>query len=215
MIDKANSSRTESKGILEQLKAARARVKTISAEKETLFQQVQALNANRQAHQKSLQEQRKSLQFETVQEVETKVRELENRISHGQCADLKEEKKVMMEIKTLNASKLMIAQYNAQRSSVVDDSEQRADIERKRAEVNGRLDAAKKEADGLDKQLKDAGSKLQADNPINLDDLRKEQRELYNKLKAHKAEIRKVISTHIRELECCQVQCCDCTPVRR
>jgi len=51
------------------------------------------------------------------------VRELENQISHGQCSNLAEEKKVMQEIKQLNATKSLIVQYQSQRQNQTDDSE--------------------------------------------------------------------------------------------
>jgi hypothetical protein len=150
------------------------------------------MTATRQAQQKGLQEMRKNLRFDDVQQVEAKVMELEAKISHGQCADLKEEKKVMMEIKQLNATKSTIAQYNAQRASVVDDTEARADVDRRKAEATARLDAAKKEAEQLDKALKEIQAKTQTDAPTNTNDLWKEQKELYNQIKEHRAEIRKV-----------------------
>jgi hypothetical protein len=144
------------------------------------------------AHQKSLTEMRKNLRFDDVSQVEAKVRELESKISQGLCADLKEEKKVMLEIKQLNATKSLIAQYNVQKSSVVDDTETKTDVERRKVEATQRLDAAKKEAEQLDKALKEIQSKQQGDAPTNTNDLWKEQKELYNQIKEHRAEIRKV-----------------------
>lgn len=135
---------------------------------------------------------RKNLRFDDVSQVEAKVRELEGKISLGQCADLKEEKKVMLEIKQLNATKSLIAQYNVQKSSVVDDTETKTDVERRKVEATQRLDAAKKEAEQLDKALKEIQSKQQGDAPTNTNDLWKEQKELYNQIKEHRAEIRKV-----------------------
>ena len=135
---------------------------------------------------------RENLRFDDVSQVEAKVRELEAKISHGQCADLKEEKKVMLEIKQLNATKSLIAQYNVQKSSVVDDTETKTDVERRKVEATQRLDAAKKEAEQLDKALKEIQSKQQGDAPTNTNDLWKEQKELYNQIKEHRAEIRKV-----------------------
>lgn len=135
---------------------------------------------------------RKNLRFDDVSQVEAKVRELEAKISQGLCADLKEEKKVMLEIKQLNATKSLIAQYNVQKSSVVDDTETKTDVERRKVEATQRLDAAKKEAEQLDKALKEIQSKQQGDAPTNTNDLWKEQKELYNQIKEHRAEIRKV-----------------------
>lgn len=150
------------------------------------------MSATRQAQQKSLGEMRKNLRFDDVAQVEAEVRNLEAKISHGQCADLKEEKKVMLEIKQLNATKSLIAQYNVQKASVVDDTESRTDVERRKAEATARLDAAKKEAEQLDKALKEIQSKQGGDAPTNTNDLWKEQKELYNQIKEHRAEIRKV-----------------------
>lgn len=150
------------------------------------------MQASRMAHQKSLTEMRKNLRFDDVSQVEAKVRELVAKISHGQCADLKEEKKVMLEIKQLNATKSLIAQYDVQQSSVVDDTETKTDVERRKVEATQRLDAAKKEAEQLDKALKEIQSKQQGDAPTNTNDLWKEQKELYNQIKEHRAEIRKV-----------------------
>jgi hypothetical protein len=144
------------------------------------------------AHQKSLTEMRKNLRFDDVSQVEAKVRELVAKISHGQCADLKEEKKVMLEIKQLNATKSLIAQYDVQQSSVVDDTETKTDVERRKVEATQRLDAAKREAEQLDKALKEIQSKHQGDAPTNTNDLWKEQKVLYNQIKEHRAEIRKV-----------------------
>eukprot|EP00292_Cryptomonas_paramecium_P000344 CAMPEP_0113686044 /NCGR_PEP_ID=MMETSP0038_2-20120614/15049_1 /TAXON_ID=2898 /ORGANISM="Cryptomonas paramecium" /LENGTH=374 /DNA_ID=CAMNT_0000606279 /DNA_START=15 /DNA_END=1135 /DNA_ORIENTATION=+ /assembly_acc=CAM_ASM_000170 len=195
------SSKSESKGVLDRLKVVRGQIKTASQEREGLYQQLQAMSASRQAHQKSLSDLRKSLPFDDVAHVEAKVKELEAKISHGQCADLKEEKKVMAEIKNLNACKSQIAAYIAQRGVTVDDSEARADLERRKAEATARLDAAKKEADSLDKQLKEIQAKQQGPDgatPTNTNDLWKEQKELYNQIKEHRAEIRKV-NTELRE----------------
>ena len=58
-----------------------------------------------------------------VVQVEQRVRELEEQISHGQCANLAEEKKVMNEIKQLNATKSLIVQYQNSRQNQSDDSE--------------------------------------------------------------------------------------------
>ena len=102
-IEKANAirdgGRSESKGIVEQLKAVRARIKAASSEREDVFQQLREMTQARQAQQKNLQDLRRSLKFEDVGQVEQRVRELENQISHGQCANLAEEKRVMQEIK--------------------------------------------------------------------------------------------------------------------
>lgn len=151
------------------------------------------MTATRVAQQKSLGDLRKNLRFEDVSQVEAKVRELEAKISHGQCADLKEEKKVMLEIKQLNATKSLIAQYNVHKASVVDDTEARADVERRKNEATARLDAAKKEAEQLDKALKEIQAKQKGDAPTNTNDLWKEQKKLYNQIKEHRAEIRKVV----------------------
>ena len=186
-------SKSESKTILDQLKAVRVRIKAASQERELLYQQQQAMTATRVAQQKSLGDLRKNLRFEDVSQVEAKVRELEAKISHGQCADLKEEKKVMLEIKQLNATKSLIAQYNVHKASVVDDTEARADVERRKNEATARLDAAKKEAEQLDKALKEIQAKQKGDAPTNTNDLWKEQKKLYNQIKEHRAEIRKVV----------------------
>ena len=87
------------------------------------------------------------------QQVEQRVRELENQISHGQCANLAEEKRVMNEIKQLNATKGLITQYQSQRQNQTDDTESKAALEARRTEATGRLDAAKKEAEKLEKEL--------------------------------------------------------------
>ena len=183
-------SKSESKTILDQLKAVRVRIKQ---ERELLYQQQQAMTATRVAQQKSLGDLRKNLRFEDVSQVEAKVRELEAKISHGQCADVKEEKMVMLEIKQLNATKSLIAQYNVHKASVVDDTEARADVERRKNEATARLDAAKKEAEQLDKALKEIQAKQKGDAQTNTNDLWKEQKKLYNQIKEHRAEIRKVV----------------------
>merc|ERR1712216_784566 len=103
----------------------------------------------RQAQQKTLQDLRRSLKFEDEGQVEQRVRELEEQISHGQCANLAEEKKVMNEIKQLNATKSLIVQYQNSRQNQSDDSETKGTLEERRAEATRRLDEAKKEAEPL------------------------------------------------------------------
>ena len=88
-----------------------------------------------------------------VVQVEQRVRELEEQISHGQCANLAEEKKVMNEIKQLNATKSLIVQYQNSRQNQSDDSETKGTLEERRAEATRRLDEAKKEAERLEKEL--------------------------------------------------------------
>jgi len=119
------------------------------------------------------------------------VRELENQISHGQCANLAEEKRVMVEIKQLNATKGLITQYQAQRQNQTDDSENKLSLEERRAEATKRLDEAKKEAEKLEKELDLMRAKQDQGAP-NVNDLWKEQKELYGKLKDHRATIRTV-----------------------
>lgn len=126
-IEKANSAREggrgESKGIVEQLKAIRARIKAASQEREEAFQQLREMTQSRQAQQKSLQDLRRSLKFEDVGQVESRVQELEAMIEQGQCANLREEKALMQEIKQLNATKAVIVQYQSQKAGQSDDSE--------------------------------------------------------------------------------------------
>ncbi len=98
----------------------------------------------------------------------------------------------MLEIKQLNATKAMIAQYNAQRASVVDDTESRAELDRRKAEVLARLDAAKKELEVLEKSLKEIQSKQLGDAPTSTNDLWKEQKEIFGQIKECRAETRKV-----------------------
>ena len=76
-----------------------------------------------------------------VVQVEQRVRELEEQISHGQCANLAEEKKVMNEIKQLNATKSLIVQYQNSRQNQSDDSETKGTLEERRAEATRRLAA--------------------------------------------------------------------------
>ena len=194
-IEKANAirdgGRSESKGIVEQLKAVRARIKAASSEREDIFQQLRELTQARQAQQKNLQDLRRSLKFEDVGQVEQRVRELENQISHGQCANLAEEKRVMAEIKQLNATKSLITQYQSQRQNQTDDSESKSSLEERRAEATKRLDEAKKEAEKLEKELEKMREKQGKDAP-NVNELWKEQKELYGKIKEHRATIRTV-----------------------
>mmetsp|Transcript_36869 Transcript_36869/g.54105 ORF Transcript_36869/g.54105 Transcript_36869/m.54105 type:complete len:508 (+) Transcript_36869:59-1582(+) len=194
-IEKANAlrdgGRSESKGIVDQLKAVRARIKAASSEREDAFQQLREITQARQAQQKNLQDLRRSLKFEDIAQVEQRVRELENQISHGQCANLAEEKRVMVEIKQLNATKGLITQYQAQRQNQTDDSENKLSLEERRAEATKRLDEAKKEAEKLEKELDLMRAKQDQGAP-NVNDLWKEQKELYGKLKDHRATIRTV-----------------------
>merc|ERR1712216_459284 len=124
----------------------------------------------RQAQQKTLQDLRRSLKFEDVGQVEQRVRELEEQISHGRCANLAEEKKVMNEIKQLNATKSLIVQYQNSRQNQSDDSETKGTLEERRAEATRRLDEDK--------------------NAPNVNELWKEQKELYTKIKEPRATIR-------------------------
>lgn len=194
-LDKANAlrdgSKSESKVIVDQLKAIRVRIKAASQEREEIFQQLREMTQARQAQQKNLQDLRKSLKFEDVASVEQRVRELEAKIEMGQCADLKEEKRVMQEIKQLNSTKGMITQYQSQSKTVSEDKDLKEDLERRRAEATGRLDEARKEADKLEKVLEAMRAKSQGDGP-NVNELWKEQKELYGEIKAQRAEIRKV-----------------------
>eukprot|EP00290_Baffinella_frigidus_P008800 CAMPEP_0180136200 /NCGR_PEP_ID=MMETSP0986-20121125/11342_1 /TAXON_ID=697907 /ORGANISM="non described non described, Strain CCMP2293" /LENGTH=532 /DNA_ID=CAMNT_0022077159 /DNA_START=31 /DNA_END=1629 /DNA_ORIENTATION=- len=195
-IEKANASkeggRGESKGIVEQLKGVRVRIKAASQEREEAFQQLRDMTQTRQAHQKTLSDLRRSLKFEDVESVVAKVKELESMIETGQCANLKEEKAVMLEIKQLNATKSMIAQYQSQKGGQVDDSESKTSLEARRAEATARLDVAKKEADALEKLLETARVKQQAEGGPNVNELWKEQKDLYTQIKNHRSEIRKV-----------------------
>jgi flagellar biosynthesis/type III secretory pathway chaperone len=81
------------------------------------------MTQSRQAQQKSLQDLRRSLKFEDVGQVESRVQELEAMIEQGQCANLREEKALMQEIKQLNATKAVIVQYQSQKAGQSDDSE--------------------------------------------------------------------------------------------
>jgi len=194
-IEKANTlrdgGRSESKGIVDQLKAIRTRIKAASSEREDVFQQLREITQARQAQQKNLQDLRRSLKFEDVAQVDQRVRELENSISHGQCANLAEEKRVMVEIKQLKATKGLIAQYQSQRQNQTDDSENKLSLEERRAEATKRLDEAKKEAEKLEKELEKMREKQDKGAP-NVNELWKEQKELYGKIKEHRAIIRKV-----------------------
>jgi hypothetical protein len=145
---------------------------------------------------------RKSLKYDDVQQVDDKIRELERKISYGQCSDLKEEKRVLTEIKQLNQMKSVISQFNIQRQTVVDDSELRGDLERRRAEVGAKLDAAKKEANDLEKALEASrGSKSTGEGGPSRSELWKEQKELYGQIKTYRTEQRKVCST-VQTFQC-------------
>lgn len=138
---------------------------------------------------------RKSLKYDDVQQVDEKIRELERKISYGQCSDLKEEKRVLTEIKQLAQMKSVIAQFNTQRQSVVDDSDIREDVERKRAEAGAKLDAVRKEANDLEKALEASrGNKPTGERGPSRSELWKEQKELYGQIKIYRAEQRKVCS---------------------
>jgi hypothetical protein len=67
-LDKANTERDRSKdstkGIIELLKANRARMSNASREKEKCYQALRDMTAARQAQQKSLQDMRRSLKFQ-------------------------------------------------------------------------------------------------------------------------------------------------------
>jgi len=72
-IEKANAlrdgGRSESKGIVDQLKAVRTRIKAASSEREDAFQQLREITQARQAQQKNLQDLRRSLKFEDIAQV--------------------------------------------------------------------------------------------------------------------------------------------------
>ena len=98
-----------------------------------------------------------------------------------------------MEIKQLSQMKSLIEQYNLQRQSFGEDPQVREQLERRRAEASEKLDAARKEAENLEKSLEAArGNKKQADAGPSKGELWKEQRTLYAEIKEHRAEIRKV-----------------------
>lgn len=194
-LEKANGERDRSKdatkGIVDQLKANRARMSNASKEKERCYQALRDMTASRQAQQKSLQDLRKSLKFQDVGEVESRVRELESMIEQGRCGNLAEEKRTIKEIQQLNQMKTTINQYQTQRSTVVDDSATKADLEARKAAAVAEIDICKKENEKLEKELDSKRSKTTEGAP-NANDLWKEQKELYGQIKTHRAEIRTV-----------------------
>jgi hypothetical protein len=176
-------------------------IREASQEKEELSQRLRELKFNREAQQKHLMDMRKSLKYDDVQQVDEKIRELETKISYGQCSDLKEEKRILTEIKQLTQMKSVIAQFNVQRQSVVDDSEIRGEFERKRAEAGTKLDAAKKEANDLEKALEASrGNKPTGERGPSRSELWKEQKAIFGEIKTYRAEQRKVCSTHSSEI---------------
>ncbi len=191
-----DGTKSESGKILEQLKSLRIQIREASQEKEELSQRLRELKFTREAQQKHITDMRKSLKYDDVQQVDEKIRELERKISYGQCSDLKEEKRVLIEIKQLTQMKSVIAQFNVQRQSVVDDSDIREDLERKRAEAGAKLDAVKKEANDLEKALEvSRGSKPAGEKGPSRSELWKEQKELYGQIKTYREEQRKVCSS--------------------
>ena len=187
------ADRSESLRIIEQLKDIRIRIQNASQEKEQATLQLRDLKFAREAQLKHFSDMRKSLRYDNTQQVDEKIRELEKKITDGQCSDIKEEKRVVMEIKQLSQMKSLIEQYNLQRQSFGEDPQVREQLERRRAEASEKLDAARKEAENLEKSLEAArGNKKQADAGPSKGELWKEQRTLYAEIKEHRAEIRKV-----------------------
>jgi chromosome segregation ATPase len=185
------SERSESKDIVEKLKAVRAKIKAASSEREDVFQQLRELTQARQAQQKNLQDLRRSLEFDEIGQVEARVRELEIMIWHGHFANLAEETKVMDEIKQLNQTKGLITQYQSQRQNQTDYTDTTSSLEERRAAATKRMDDAKKEAEKLEMELEKMREKQDKGAP-NMNKLWKEQKELYGKMKDHRATIRTV-----------------------
>ncbi len=196
-LDKANQSRDknkdETKGVIEQLKLIRAKMTAASREKEACFQQLRDMTTARQAQQKSLQELRRTIKFDDVSQVESKVKELEDKIERGQCTDLRDEKRTIQEIRQLNEMKATITRYQSQRQSVSDDSETKSELERRKGEAVATIEGLKKEQEKLEKLLEEVRKKQQTNGP-SANDLWKEQKDLYTKIKEHRAEIRTVHS---------------------
>ncbi len=134
---------------------------------------------------------RKSLRYDNTQQVDEKIRELEKKVTDGQCFDMKEEKRILMEISQLSQMKSLIAQYNAQRQSFGDDPRARAELERKHAIASEELEKAKKEVTNLEQKLELANQKPAATGPSK-GELWKEQKALYTEIKELRAEYRKV-----------------------
>ena len=187
-----DSSRSESIKIIEQLKAVRVRIRDGSAEKEEITLQLRDLKNSREAQLKHITDMRKSLKYDDPRQVDEKIQELEKKISHGQCSDLKEEKRILMEIKQLSQMKSLITQFQAVRLTVGDDSQLREDLEKRRALASAKLESAKKEADDLEKALEGLRGNKKSETVLSKGDLWKEQKALYGQIKEHRAEIRTV-----------------------
>ena len=196
-IEKASAARdggrSESKDIVEKLKAVRAKIKAASSEREDVFQQLRELTQARQLQANAATDASASvpahrMSTEEIEYARAQARAALNELAAQRAAAAPPHSH---EIKQLNQTKGLITQYQSQRQNKTDDTDSKSSLEEGRAAATKRLDDAKKEAEKLEKELEKMREKQDKGAP-NMNKLWKEQKELYGKIKEHRATIRTV-----------------------
>ena len=134
------------------------------------------INAKKKQHEESMKEARKQLKFSDIESIDAEVSRLQN-ILERTTMSLPEEKKLVLEIGQLKASKKQVAEFQAQRSAFSSDST--ADLMAKLKLIKVELDELKKREAACQAEV-DKLSASQKENKNQEQDLRK-KKEMANK----------------------------------
>eukprot|EP00798_Chlamydomonas_sp_ICE-L_P014324 gene14324-20309_t len=159
---KVQVKRDETRALRKQMQDARA-LKGESQpefeEKLTRLKQLQELRKGYQNKMTEIKNALKGLDCKSEEELDAKINEMENRISHSQI-ELKEEKALVRQIATLRTQREQIKAYDTQKSSLTEMENESSKIKAVIAEMDGEFSILKGERDSAQKIIKDIYDKL-------------------------------------------------------
>jgi len=168
----------------------RAESRRLQQEKRNIYDQISAADELKTQQQALTQRLREQLSFFSVEEVDRKIKALE---AHQQTSSLsiKEDKKVMEEIKRLSSNKPMIKQYDEAQESLKGVREHHNNLYTQLKAKNAELAALKEVEDKHREEMDGARAKEEAKRS-DIPGLYKERDSIRQKISEHKQEIRRL-----------------------
>jgi len=193
-LDSRDNGRGETNSELAAAKAkyneARAESRRLQQEKRNIYDQISAADELKKQQQDLTQRLRSELSFFSVEEIDRKIKSLE---AHQQTSSLsiKEDKKIMEDIKKLAANKPMIKQYDEAQESLKGVREHHNNLYSQLKAKNSELTSFKEEEDKHREEMDGARARDEAKRSDN-SGLLKERDSIRGKVNEHRDEIRRL-----------------------
>eukprot|EP01024_Parvocaulis_polyphysoides_P058733 TRINITY_DN632_c0_g1_i3.p1 TRINITY_DN632_c0_g1~~TRINITY_DN632_c0_g1_i3.p1 ORF type:complete len:556 (-),score=134.69 TRINITY_DN632_c0_g1_i3:360-2027(-) len=178
----------EGQGLSNELSNVRGEFVKLLNQKKAMREQLQQIDQTRNQIRESAKQSKEKLQYTSVEEIDKQMKALETKLNTEDVGGIKEEKRIIEQIRKLNQSKQFVIAYSQKIEQLDKGKDTRDEITQRLDKLNAELDTLSAREKSIKKQL-DEQRNQRGKQSEDMDKLNAEKQECYEVIKASRERI--------------------------